>query len=59
MSFTLIDLTALLTVYFTIAAVAGVVSVATIATYFSRNRSIRLRRNESVRRYYGRAVFGA
>jgi hypothetical protein len=59
MSFQLLDLTAFLMVFFGAAVIAAVVSVATITTYFTRNRAIRLRRDESVRRYYGRTLLGA
>jgi hypothetical protein len=59
MSFTLLDLTAFMTIFFSVAAIATVVSVATITSFFVRNRGIRLRRNESVGRYYGRTVLGA
>lgn len=58
MSFDLPNLTAFLTVFFTVAALAVVLAVGSLATFFAQNRPVRVRRHESAANYYGHLVLG-
>ena len=58
MTFDLPDLTALFIVFFSVAAVAAVVTIGALTTFFAQNRSTRVRRHESVGQYYGNLVLG-
>jgi hypothetical protein len=58
MTFDLPNLTAFVTVFFAVAAIAAVVSVGALATFFVQNRPVRVRRHESVAHYYGHLVLG-
>ena len=58
MTFDLPNLTAFLTVFFTVAALAVALAVGSLATFFSQNRPVRVRRHESVAHYYGHLVLG-
>jgi hypothetical protein len=58
MTFDLPNLTAFLTVFFAVAALAVAFAVGSVATVFAQNRRVRVRRHESVARYYGHLVLG-
>jgi type II secretory pathway component PulK len=58
MTFDLPNLTAFMTVFFAVAALAAVVAVGTLVSFFSENRPTRVRRHESVAHYYGHLVLG-
>ena len=58
MTFDLPNLTALVTVFFAVAAIAAVVAIGALATFFAQNRPERVRRHESVAHYYGHLVLG-
>jgi hypothetical protein len=58
MTFDLPNLTAFLTVFFAVAAIAAVVTVGAFATFFTRNHTTRVRRHEGVFQYYGHLVLG-
>jgi hypothetical protein len=58
MSFDLPNLTAFVTVFFAVAAFSVALAVGSLATFFARNRPVRVRRHESVAHYYGHLVLG-
>jgi hypothetical protein len=58
MTFDFPNLTAFLTVFFAVAAIAAVLTVGALATFFTQNHSTRVRRHESVAHYYGHLVLG-
>jgi hypothetical protein len=58
MTFDLPNLTPFVTVFFTVAAIAAVVVVGALATFFAQNHEVRVRRHESVAHYYGHLVLG-
>jgi hypothetical protein len=58
MTFDLPNLTAFLTVFFVVAAVAVVIAASTLASFFRQNHTTRVRRHESVGHYYGHLVLG-
>ena len=58
MTFDLPNLTAFVTVFFTVAALAVACASGSLATFFARNHQVRVRRHEGVGRYYGQLVLG-
>ncbi len=58
MTFELPALTAFVTVFFAVAAIAAVITVGALATFFVENRPVRVRRSEGVFHYYGHLVLG-
>ena len=58
MSFELPNLTAFVIVFFAVAALAAVLAVGSLATYFAQNRQVRVRRHEGVVPYYGHLALG-
>jgi hypothetical protein len=58
MTFDLPNLTAFMTVFFAVAAIAVVLTVGTLVAFFAENRPTRVRRHESVAHYYGHLVLG-
>jgi hypothetical protein len=58
MTFDLVNLTAFVTVFFAIAALAVVLAVASVATFLAENHAVRVRRHEGVFSYYGHLVLG-
>ena len=58
MTFDLPNLTVFVTVFFALAAIAAVVAVGSLATFFRQNRPVRVRRHEGVVQYYGNLVHG-
>ena len=58
MTFDLPNLTAFMTVFFAVAAIAAVVTVGALVSFFAENRPTRVRRHESVAHYYGHLVLG-
>lgn len=58
MTFELPNLTAFLAVFFTVATIAVVLAVGSLATFFAQNRPVRVRRHEGVAHYYGHLVLG-
>jgi hypothetical protein len=58
MSFNLPDLTAFFVVFFSVAAIATVLAVGTLVSFFAQNHTARVRRHESVFQYYGHLVLG-
>jgi hypothetical protein len=58
MTFDLPNLTAFLTVFFAVAALAALIAVGALVTFFVQNHEVRVRRHESVVHYYGHLVLG-
>jgi hypothetical protein len=58
MTFDLPNLTAFVTVFFTVAAIAAVVAIGSLTTFFAQNRPVRVRKHEGVVQYYGHLVLG-
>ena len=58
MTFDLPNLTVFVTVFFAVAAIAAVVAVGSLTTFFAQNRPVRVRRHEGVVHYYGNLVLG-
>ena len=52
------NLTVFVTVFFALAAIAAIVAVGSLATFFRQNRPVRVRRHEGVFQYYGNLVHG-
>jgi len=58
MTFDLPNLTAFFVVFFAVAAIAVVLAVGTLVSFFAQNRTTRVRRNQSVGSYYGHLALG-
>ena len=58
MTFDLPNLTAFVTVFFTVAALAVVVLAGMLTTFFVQNHAARVQSHEGVSRYYGHLVLG-
>ncbi len=58
MTFELPDLTLVLVAFLAVAVVAAAIATGTLATFFARNRAVRVRRREGVFQYYGNLVAG-
>ena len=58
MTFDLPNMTAFVTVFFAVAAIALALAIGSLATFFVQNHSIRVRRHEGVFQYYGNLVLG-
>ena len=58
MTFDLPNLTPFLIAFFAVAAVAVVVAVGALVSFFVENRPVRVRRHESIAHYYGHLVLG-
>lgn len=59
MTFTLHQPTALLVVFFAVAAFAVVLAVATVGSTLLQHRAVRVKRHQGVRQYYGHLVTGS
>ena len=58
MTFDLPNLTAFVTVFFAVAALAVVFAIGSLATFLAQNHQVRVRRHEGVFQYYGHLVLG-
>jgi hypothetical protein len=58
MTFDLPNLTPFVTVFFAVAAIAAVVAVGALTSFFAQNHTVRVRRHESIAHYYGHLVLG-
>ena len=58
MTFDLPNVIPFVTVFFAVAAIAVALAIGSLATFFARNRPVRVRRHEGVFQYYGNLVHG-